>query len=174
MTTTFGIQGSIVAVFYVTPMDAAERASIEAGLLALGVTPNDFNAVRVEPSFEGATAALERVKEKVRKAYKKLAFELHPDRTGNDPAKTELFKAVSKIRAEIDALTIERGPLPVPVPVGIPVIIIQYGYGGVGRPPPGHPAANGGVRQWGAGAGSATTTVTTWPTGVQVPRGPRR
>jgi hypothetical protein len=29
---------------------------------------------------------------KAKKNYKRLVFELHPDRTGNDPTKTELFK----------------------------------------------------------------------------------
>ncbi len=151
-------------------MDAAERARIEGGLLALGVTPEDFNVIRRQRSFEDACAKLVEVKEKVRKAYRRLAFELHPDRTGNDPVKTDLFKAISKIRAEIEELELERPRPMVPVPVGIPVIMVQYG--GVGRPPPGHPAANGGFRQW--GSGTATTTVTMWPVGVQVPRGPRR
>jgi hypothetical protein len=158
-----------------TPMDQAERQRLEKGLQALGVTPEDFNTVQRQPTYELACAKLEEVKEKVRKAYKRLAFELHPDRTGNDIEKTELFKAVGQVKADIESLNINPPrppPMMAPMSVMIPVVVVQYH--GVGRPPTGHPAANGGVRQWGQGTGSATTVTTSWPVGVYVQRGPRR
>lgn len=150
-------------------MDPADRVRVEKGLLALGITAEDFNEVRRQRTYEEAVAKLEEVKEKVRKGYKKLAFELHPDRTGDDVEKTELFKIITQVKQDIESLQIERPrPVPVPVPM-IPVVMVQFG--GIGRPPPGHPAAQGGVRQWGSGS---VTTVMFYPTGVQVPRGPRR
>lgn len=153
-------------------MDLAEQQRIDEGLRALGLTPDDFNTIQRQPTYETACQALDALKERVRKSFKKLVFELHPDRTGNDPVKTELFKTVTRIREDVEKLRINPPPPPmVPFPgMGIPVVIIQYH--GVGRPPQGHPAANGGVRNW--PGSDATTTVTMWPAGVHVVRGPRR
>lgn len=153
-------------------MKPEDRQRIERGLRALGISSGDFQAIRTATTLEVAQATLEAVKVKVRKAYKKLALDLHPDRTNGDPEKTDLFRVVTSVKNDIEALTIDRAlPPPPPQPM-VPVIVIQYN--GVGRPPPGHPAANGGVRQWRHGAGSATTTVTMWPAGVGIPRGPKR
>jgi len=89
----------------------------------MGITPQDFQAIQLAPSFEEAKKQLEALKTKVKAAFKKMAFELHPDRTGNDPAKTEKFKLVSKIKDDVEKLNVS--PPQRPQPMAVPFVPIQ-------------------------------------------------
>lgn len=92
--------------------------AIEA-LRELGVNvPEDLNNIQRAGSFEKAQQALADLKERVRKNYRRLAFELHPDRTGGDSARTEHFMLLSRIKEEFEALRL-RPPIPRPPAVQI-------------------------------------------------------
>jgi hypothetical protein len=69
----------------------------------LGFSPEDFAAVHLAGPVAGP-AMVDSIKRQAKRAYRKLALELHPDRTGGDPAKTELFKALTEVMSEIDEL----------------------------------------------------------------------
>lgn len=49
--------------------------------------------------------ALDAFKARVRRAYRKLVLELHPDRTGNDPEKAKLFQLATAVVKEIETMT---------------------------------------------------------------------
>jgi hypothetical protein len=92
-----------------------DQAHVFEMLRALGVNyPADIRAIEQMP-FEQGEKALEALKERVRKNFRQLAFELHPDRTGNDAAKTERFKALAQVRERLDKMTLRRAPV-VPPP----------------------------------------------------------
>lgn len=95
-----------------------DQALVFEMLRALGVNyPADIRAIEQMP-FEQGEKALEALKERARKNFKQLAFELHPDRTGNDAAKTERFKALAQVRERLDKMTLRRAPVtPLPVVV---------------------------------------------------------
>lgn len=79
----------------------------------MGLRPEDFQAVRLAPSPEVAAKLLGDLKERFRSGFKKLAFELHPDRTGGDPQKTEDFKALIQLREGFERLQVpEYAPEP--------------------------------------------------------------
>lgn len=63
----------------------------------LGITPADLESLRRLP-HEEAVKELAALKDKVRRQWKRAAFELHPDRTGGDPEKTALFQALSSAK----------------------------------------------------------------------------
>lgn len=88
------------------PLDPVKVQEI---MRALGVMPADMDALRRLP-LEQAKIHLEQLKERVRKNYRQLAFELHPDRTGGDPEKTERFKLVGTIKDEFEKLQIQARP----------------------------------------------------------------
>lgn len=98
-------------------------------LARLGVTPMDIERVRQMP-FPQSGAFLEELKARVKTNWKRLAFELHPDRTGNDPSKTEEFKALTVIRDDFDRLRVEPRPQ-----MPRPVNIAQVAFIRVQRPP---------------------------------------
>jgi hypothetical protein len=95
----------------------------------MGVVPLDFQSIQTAPSFEEAKRLLEVLKDKVKAGFKKLAFELHPDRTGNDPVKTAKFKLAANVKNDIEKLTVGQQPRPMPVPFVQPiqvVVVTQY------------------------------------------------
>lgn len=119
-------------------------------LRSLGVNyPADFRAIEQMP-FEQGVKALDELKERLRKNYRKLAFELHPDRTGNDPEKTERFKALAQLWGQIEKMTLRRAaPRPPPQ-----VVIIQVTYQ--------HPFSTMGIP---TGVGAATASATSFGPG---------
>ena len=75
----------------------------------LGLCPADFTHIRRLP-FSRAKEALGVLKERAKKAFRKLAPELHPDRNGGNAQKTELFKKLNQLVREIDGLGITSSP----------------------------------------------------------------
>lgn len=75
----------------------------------LGLCPADFTHIRRLP-FSRAKEALDVLKERARRAFRKLAPELHPDRNGGDAQRTELFKKLNQLVQEIDSLGITSSP----------------------------------------------------------------
>lgn len=88
-------------------------AQIRRAMQLLGFQQGDFRAVQTAPSFEAGQKALEELKTRAKKQFRKVAMDLHPDRTNNDPAKTEDFKLVSVVVEELDKLALRR-PQPRP------------------------------------------------------------
>jgi hypothetical protein len=94
-----------------------DQALVVSMLCALGVNyPADLQAIERMP-FELGGKALEELKERARKSYRKLAFELHPDRTGNDPEKTERFRTLATVYEKIEKMTLRRAPQMPPQPI---------------------------------------------------------
>ena len=68
--------------------------------------PADLQAIERLPYNQGVKA-LASLKDRVRKGYKHLAFELHPDRTGDDPVKTEQFKLLAQVRDQVEKMELQ-------------------------------------------------------------------
>ena len=94
-----------------TPNDQA--MTLEAFRM-LGVSVQDFWAIRQAP-FQQAVPMLQDLKDRAKRNYKRLALELHPDRTGNDETKTAQFKFLSQILSDFEKLQV-RPPPPTPPP----------------------------------------------------------
>ena len=66
----------------------------------LGITETELKDLSKLSSFREAEALLLKLKAKAKKNYKRLAFELHPDRNGGDPEKTALYVLLTKVQQE--------------------------------------------------------------------------
>lgn len=73
-------------------------AQLKAVMEMLGVSARELRAARSNGR------QLEALKRQVKRAYRHAAFELHPDRTGGDPARTDLFRLLSETVEEIQAI----------------------------------------------------------------------
>ena len=78
----------------------------------LGVGLHEIEALRQLP-YREATQRLTELKSRIHKGWRKAAFELHPDRTGNDPQKTALFQALTLLRDQFEDLRLAE-PTPAP------------------------------------------------------------
>jgi hypothetical protein len=85
------------------------------------VVPNDFLAIQRAPIAE-AEKLLIALKTKVKHNFHRLCLELHPDVNGGDQAKTERFKSLAIIKAEVDKIGVHERPTQVlqPTPVAAP------------------------------------------------------
>lgn len=95
----------------------------EALLRELGMTAKDFQLVMRARTRDEAVRLLEEVRAKFRSAYRKMAFALHPDRTGGDPVKTRKFQALIQLREEVEKLSIPEPPPPEPQQT---VVVVSY------------------------------------------------
>ena len=83
-------------------------AQVVRAMTLLGVRPEDFRAIEQAPTFEEGQKRLAELKTRVKTAFRRAAMELHPDRTNNDPAKTEDFRLVCAAAEEVDRLDFQR------------------------------------------------------------------
>lgn len=90
-----------------------DQATLVRALGALGVQVQVLDHLRGVP-FQQAVEGLKRIQEAAKPAYKKLALELHPDRTGGDEAKTRLFSEVTMAHKWLQDLKVQPPP-PQPV-----------------------------------------------------------
>lgn len=77
------------------------------GMGLLGVHPAHLQHLQRLP-FEQAQTSLEAMKVEAKKRYRKLALELHPDRTGGDEDKIKLFRIVTEVNNQIQAITLRQ------------------------------------------------------------------
>lgn len=94
----------------------------------LGLSQNDFRAIEHAPSFEAGQQRLADFKERAKKQFRKAALELHPDRTNNDPAKTDDFKLVAAVADDIEKLVFGRPP-PQPVMRAVRIVFRSVSHG---------------------------------------------
>jgi hypothetical protein len=71
------------------------NVDLSQALKQLGLTDADLAGCRQAPTLAIAKERLERIKHVGKRAYRRLALDLHPDRTNGDEAKTELFKRLT-------------------------------------------------------------------------------
>lgn len=115
-------------------LQEAERVCMEMGV-DLATPAVGLKAAMASGNREIAQKVLDDFKAKVNKVWRKVALELHPDRTGNDPEKTEKFKRYAQAMETIKALDLPSIPPPRPnIATGIrlnmgPIVII-VGPGG--------------------------------------------
>ena len=88
---------------------------VQRALATLGVTSQDFDTIRRVP-FSQAQTLLQELKVKARRNYKRLALELHPDRTQGDQIKAELFVLLGRVLEELDKTVVHPQP-PMPQPI---------------------------------------------------------
>ena len=86
-----------------------DQATMMRSLDALGVRLQDIENLRRLP-FPHAVEGLKKIQENAKPRYKKLAFELHPDRTGGDEAKTRLFSEVTTANKWLQELQVHPPP----------------------------------------------------------------
>lgn len=67
----------------------------------LGITEAELKDIS-KLSFRDAEALLQKLKIKAKKNYKRLAFELHPDRNGGDETKTALYCLLTRVQHDFD------------------------------------------------------------------------
>jgi hypothetical protein len=83
-----------------------DQASLVRALGALGVSLQDLENLRRIP-FPHAVEGLKRIQEETKPRYKKLAFELHPDRTRGDETKTRLFSEITVANKWLQELRVQ-------------------------------------------------------------------
>lgn len=69
----------------------------------LGITEAELRDLS-KLAFREAESLLQRLKMRAKKNYKRLAFELHPDRNGGDLEKTELYCLVTRVQQAFEKM----------------------------------------------------------------------
>lgn len=82
-------------------------------LVELGITPDAIRQVRSAPQAQGERL-LDELKSSAKSRYRRLAFELHPDRTGNDEVKAAKFSFLTMVVKEVEGM--RWVPFPPPPP----------------------------------------------------------
>jgi len=90
-------------------------ADANRALQALGVTENEVDRISRAP-FVQAQELLQDLKVKARKQYKRLALELHPDRTNGDEVKAAFFVLLGRVLEDIEKTQVRPAPPP-PMPI---------------------------------------------------------
>lgn len=75
-----------------------------------GITQVDLRHVQAAPSLDEAAVRLDALKARARKELRRLAIDLHPDRNGNDPVKTERLKALTELLSKFSAVQVKLAP----------------------------------------------------------------
>lgn len=83
------------------------RAQLDQAMRLLDVTPADIRQARLNGE------RLEAFKERVKRTYRSLAKQLHPDKTGGDVDKEFVFKLLTQVVAELNKLEVVRVRRPV-------------------------------------------------------------
>lgn len=84
-------------------MDYTDEEIVEA-MARLSVSQADLQRAQT------SGRALDALQRHVQKVYRSVIFELHPDRTGDDPAKARLFQLVGEVVKEIEGMVAHPHP----------------------------------------------------------------
>jgi len=117
-----------------TPQQVAQSLAL------LGLSVQDLQGVRRYASVDEANAKLDELKQRAKKAYRQQVKVLHPDQNGGDADKTEQFKALTAVMADLEALKVAPPPVQMRiVQMGSPFTgtaatsIGGFGFGGFGH-----------------------------------------
>lgn len=103
------------------------KAEILGAFAALGMAAQYVDQkLGTAKDFAEFAKRLEELKEEAKKAWRKLAFDLHPDRGGDE----ERFKKVAAYHEMIEGLQAGPPPRPRPMPMQGPMIVINMNFGG--------------------------------------------
>ena len=80
----------------------------------LGIQVDEFHAIRTPGPLAEMQARLDEFQARVKKAYREAAMRLHPDRNPDDPESEDLFKRVSEVVRQLQALRVQERPRPRP------------------------------------------------------------
>jgi hypothetical protein len=97
---------------------------IAAAAAKLGILDGDLQFCMSHPDTKECCRRLVALQKKAKTLYKECALELHPDRTGDDPVKTELFKLVASVWETVSKMEIVPRPRP---PAQRSVTITRHG-----------------------------------------------
>jgi len=84
-------------------MDYSDAQIVDV-MSRLGVSRADLQRAQT------SQRALDALKQRVKRAYKALALECHPDRTNDDQDKAAMFKLATNVVEEIDAIRPHPNP----------------------------------------------------------------
>jgi len=76
-------------------------------LSALGLQQADFERLCRLP-FDRAVKQLQELQLRARKSFRRLALELHPDRTGGNEEKTRRFLTIKAVYEEVSQLKVQQ------------------------------------------------------------------
>lgn len=77
-------------------------------LTLLQVASDHLLRLRRAKSYTEACKAMEALQKEAARQFKRKAFELHPDRTGNDPAKTEEFRKLTEAIEVVRKMRVQK------------------------------------------------------------------
>ena len=97
----------------------SRNIKIDTNAIRLGAIPERLRAIQLAPNLKVAAARLKSLKKDVHETFKKLAFELHPDRHAGDKAKEEELKRLQGARDWIKNLRIEIRRMPTIAPAQV-------------------------------------------------------
>jgi len=94
------------------------QTQVNRCLQYLGVTPGDAHHVQRAPSYDEGKNRLVALQVRVKRAYKKAALELHPDRQVEpNPESEELFRLLAEFHAWFAQLQLKPQRRPVVTPM---------------------------------------------------------
>ena len=103
------------------------QADLARWLTLLGFTTEYIRQKLRARSYEEAVQRWAELKEDIRKQWRKMAFELHPDRNGGDDKK---FKEVKEAYDMLQKVEPTRQPPPARRPMGPRMVVIRMSGGG--------------------------------------------
>src|SRR5579872_3586024 len=89
-------------------------------LTMLGLCPADFQRVQRMPTYQQGVEELQALKDRTRKAFRRVAVQLHPDQNGGDEAKTAKFKNMNELVQKVEKLQL-RPPTPPTINFAFPL-----------------------------------------------------
>jgi hypothetical protein len=97
-------------------MKGLSERELVLGLSELGITPQQIQAaIRGARTLPEANERLDAIKADARRAFKRKALELHPDRTGGDSEKEALFKKLQHVVEAFSKISVRvQQPRPQP------------------------------------------------------------
>lgn len=99
---------------------------LQAALVELDIALDEFRVLHTPASVQEMKERLEAFQEKAKKAYRKAALRLHPDRNPDNPEAEEMFKLVAEAFHQIQNLRVQARPKPRPA---VWVHTVTYGTG---------------------------------------------
>lgn len=92
------------------------QQQVEEGLRLMGLSMADIQWPTRSGNLEEAKQRLVALKAKAKTGFRRAAMDLHPDRTGGDEAKSELFRVVCALNDDIEKLEMQDRSTPPPRP----------------------------------------------------------